>query len=151
MSREDADHAVKLLDGKELRGQVVQVTSHFDVCTHFVLFWHLTYRIRQRDDRRDDRYRDHRDKYREDRPVYRRVRSRSPAPRREVYARRRESPPRREDERRSSGYERGGERRPQEPLPREAREDRRREKRDEKDDRHDDRAPRYSNGDAGYR
>ena len=106
----------------------------------------------RRDERRDDRYRG--DRYREDRPPYRRERSRSPPPRRDVDDRRPRSPPRREyEDRRSSGYDRREERRAPELHPREARDDRRREerKRDEKEDRFEDRAPRYSNGDAGYR
>ena len=108
----------------------------------------------RREERRDDRYRDTRERYREDRPLYRRERSRSPPPRRDVDERRPRSPPRREfEDRRPSGYERREERRAPEPHPREARDERRREerKRDEKDDRFEDRAPRYSNGDAGYR
>jgi len=144
-SREDADRAVKQLDGKDLRGRTVRVVADNDRGPD-------NYR---REERRDDRYRDNRgDRYREERPVYRRERSRSPPPRRDVEERRPRSPPRREPEdRRASGYERREERRAPEPYPREAREERRREerKRDEKDDRFEDRAPRYSNGDAGYR
>lgn len=136
--REDAERAVKQLDGKDLRGQTVRVLADAE---------------RGPDNyRRDDRYRENRDRYREERPPsYRRERSRSPPARREVYDRKPRSPPRREnDDRRPSGYERREERRAPEPYPRE---DRRRDerKRDEKDDRYDDRAPRYSNGDAGFR
>ncbi|KAF9652923.1 hypothetical protein BDM02DRAFT_3183260 [Thelephora ganbajun] len=143
-SREDVERAVKQLDGKELRGQTVRVAADNDRGPD-------NYR---RDERRDDRYRDNRDRYREERPPYRRERSRSPPPRRDVDERRPRSPPRREfDDRRSSGYDRREDRRAPETFPREARDDRRRDerKREEKDDRHDDRAPRYSNGDAGYR
>lgn len=143
-SREDADRAVKQLDGKDLRGRTVRVVADNDRGPD-------NYR---REERRDDRYRDTRERYREDRPLYRRERSRSPPPRRDVDERRPRSPPRREfEDRRPSGYERREERRAPEPHPREARDERRREerKRDEKDDRFEDRAPRYSNGDAGYR
>lgn len=161
-SREDADRAAKQLDGKELRGRVVRVAPDHDVRLPHKPFHSFAHRIPQRgpdnyrrDERRDDRYRDNRDRYREDRPPYRRERSRSPPARRDVEERRPRSPPRREhEERRPSGYERREERRAApEIVPREAREDRRRDerKRDEKDDRYEDRAPRYSNGDAGYR
>ena len=132
------------------------------MCVYLTAFRSFAYRVPQRgpdnyrrDERRDDRYRDNRDRYREERPAYRRERSRSPPARRDTEERRPRSPPRREHEdRRPSGYERREDRRAPEPHPpREARDDRRREerKRDEKDDRFEDRAPRYSNGDAGYR
>jgi len=143
-SREDADRAAKQLDGKDLRGQTVRVVANNDRGPD-------NYR---REERRDDRYRDNRDRYREERPPYRRERSRSPPPRRDVEDRRPRSPPRREyEDRRSSGYDKREDRRAPEPYPREARDDRRRDerKREEKDDRYDDRAPRYSNGDAGFR
>ncbi|KAJ3740571.1 hypothetical protein DFH05DRAFT_426176 [Lentinula detonsa] len=140
LAREDADRAVKELDGKDLRGRAVRVDlsdtrSGPD-----------NYR---RDDRRDDRYRDDRfrdDRYREDRhreDRYRRERSRSP-PRRDYDDRRRK-----DDERKSSGYDdyrRGGvddyprpdshsyyDRRRDEP-------ERRRDRREDKDDRYDDRS-----------
>jgi hypothetical protein len=38
LSREDADRAVKQLDGKELRGQTVRVLGDFGVCLLFVPF-----------------------------------------------------------------------------------------------------------------
>jgi len=144
-SREDADRAAKQLDGKDLRGQTVRVVADNDRGPD-------NYR---REERRDDRYRDGRgDRYREERPPYRRERSRSPPARRDVDERRPRSPPRREhEERRPHGYERREDRRAPESFPREVRDDRRRDerKREEKDDRFEDRAPRYSNGDAGYR
>jgi len=140
-NREDAERAVKQLDGKDLRGQTVRVLADQE---------------RGPDNyRREDRYRDNRDtreRYREERPPsYRRERSRSPPPRREIYDRKPRSPPRRENEdRRPSGHERREDRRAPEPYPRD---DRRRDerKRDEKDDRYEDRAPRHSNGDAAFR
>ncbi|EJD53135.1 RNA-binding domain-containing protein [Auricularia subglabra TFB-10046 SS5] len=79
MSRDDADHAVKTLDGKDLRGQPVRVA------------------LASGDDRGGlDRGRDRDDRYRDDRGGYR-GRSRSP-PRREPYDRDRRprSPPRRD-------------------------------------------------------
>ncbi|KAI0064709.1 RNA-binding domain-containing protein [Artomyces pyxidatus] len=149
LAREDAERAVKDLDGKDLRGQPVRVTLQDDRGPD-------NYR---RDDRRgggeerggyrDDRYREERyrgadDRYdrshRDERASYRRERSRSP-PRRGEDDRRppRSPPPRREvDERRPAGEE-----------PERRRDDRRR---DEKDDRYDDRAPsRHANGDGGWR
>jgi len=104
LSREDADRAVKDLDGKDLRGRAVRVL--FDDNNRA---GPDNYR---RDDRRDDRHRD----YREDRNSYRRDRSRSP-PRRPA----RSPPPRREvDDRRPAGDDR--------------REDRRRDEKDERYD-----------------
>jgi len=105
LSREDADRAVKDLDGKDLRGSAVRVL--FDDSSNRA--GPDNYR---RDDRRDDRHRD----YREDRNSYRRDRSRSP-PRRPA----RSPPPRREvDDRRPAGDDR--------------REDRRRDEKDERYD-----------------
>ncbi|KAJ6531236.1 hypothetical protein B0H19DRAFT_1190880 [Mycena capillaripes] len=133
LSKEDADRAVKDLDGKDLRGRPVRVA--LDDSRAGPDNYH---RSDRRDDRyerssshRDDRdrYRDDRDRYRDERP-YRRDRSRSP-PRRTDYEDRRPArspPPRREDDRRPAGD----------------REDRRRG--DEKEDRYDDRR----NGDAGW-
>jgi len=135
LSRDDADRAVKELDGKDLRGRPVRVTlddSRGGPDNYR--------REDRRDDRppRDERYRD--DRYhREDRAPYRRERSRSPAPRRAEYddRRPRSPPPRREvDDRRPAGddYDR-------------RRDDRRR---DDKDDRYDERPPRHANGDGGW-
>ncbi|KAI0053911.1 hypothetical protein FA95DRAFT_1600429 [Auriscalpium vulgare] len=138
LARDDAERAVKELDGKDLRGQPVRVSLQDDRGPD-------NYR---RDDRRpDDRYRDDRykddrsrgdDRYREDRS-YRRERSRSPPRRGEDDRRPRSPPPRRDhDDRRPAGEE-----------PDRRRDDRRR---DEKDDRYDDRAPpRHANGDGGWR
>ncbi|KAF8911052.1 hypothetical protein CPB84DRAFT_1833885 [Gymnopilus junonius] len=124
LSRDDADRAVKELDGKDLRGRPVRVT--FDDSRSGP----DNYR---RDDRRDDRYRDDRN----DR--YRRDRSRSP-PRRGEYDDRRppRSPPsRREvDDKRPAGDDQDR-----------RRDDRRRE---EKEDRYDDR-PRHANGEGWSR
>jgi arginine/serine-rich splicing factor 4/5/6 len=94
LSREDADRAVKDLDGKDLRGRSVRVL--FDDNNRA---GPDNYR---RDDRRDDRHRE----FREDRN-YRRERSRSP-PRRSA----RSPPPRREvDDRRPAGDDRREDRR----------------------------------------
>jgi len=131
LSRDDAERAVKDLDGKDLRGRPVRVALDDSRAGPD------NYR---RDDRyerppRDDRYRE--DRYRDDR-AYRRERSRSPPRRTEHDDRRppRSPPPRREDDRRPAGddYER---------PPR--REERRREERPE---RFDERPPR--NGDGGW-
>ncbi|KAH9901504.1 hypothetical protein C8Q73DRAFT_637710 [Cubamyces lactineus] len=148
LSREDAERAVKELDGRDLRGQPVRVTMD---------------REPRRDDRRDDRYaRDDRyrdDRYRDDRGS-RRERSRSPPRRTEADDRRPRSPPPRRDveERRPAGYDdrRGGydDRRGPDPYYDRRRDDheRRRDdrRRDEKDDRYDDRPPRHANGDSGW-
>ncbi|KAF8623559.1 hypothetical protein AX15_006329 [Amanita polypyramis BW_CC] len=86
LSRDDADHAVKELDGKELRGRPVRVA--YDESRNGP----DNYR---RDDRRDDRYREDRN--------YRRDRSRSPR-RSDFDDRRPRSPaPRREEDRRPAG------------------------------------------------
>ncbi|KAJ7481177.1 hypothetical protein B0H11DRAFT_2157843 [Mycena galericulata] len=157
LSREDADRAVKDLDGKDLRGRPRAGPDNY-------------HRSDRRDDRppRDDRYersssyRDDRGSYRDDRGSYRddrsyrRDRSRSP-PRRSDYEDRRPArsppPPRREaDDRRPAGYDdyrRGGyddRRGPDSYYDR--RRDREDKRRDEKEDRFDDRPPR--NGDAGW-
>ncbi|KAH7880865.1 uncharacterized protein C8R40DRAFT_907 [Lentinula edodes] len=121
LSREDADRAVKELDGKDLRGRAVRVDLDESRSGPD------NYR---RDDRRDDRYREDRyrddryrdDRYREDR--YRRDRSRSP-PRRDSDDRRKK-----DDERKPSGDE----------------PERRRERREDKEERYDDRSSRH-NGD----
>jgi len=137
LSREDADRAVKDLDGKDLRGRPVRVA--LDDSRAGPDNYH---RSDRRDDRRDDRYerssyrddrgsyRDDRDRHRDERP-YRRDRSRSP-PRRTDYEDRRPArspPPKREDDRRPAG-------------------DREDSRRDEKEDRYDERPPR--NGDGGW-
>ncbi|KAJ3932810.1 MAG: hypothetical protein NXY57DRAFT_1048233 [Lentinula lateritia] len=146
LSREDADRAVKELDGKDLRGRAVRVDLDESRSGPD------NYR---RDDRRDDRYREDRyrddryrdDRYREDR--YRRDRSRSP-PRRDSDDRRRK-----DDERKPSGYDdhrRGGvddSRRPDSYSYYDRRRDepeRRRERREDKEERYDDRSSRH-NGD----
>ncbi|KAJ7749543.1 hypothetical protein DFH07DRAFT_869194 [Mycena maculata] len=164
LSREDADRAVKDLDGKDLRGRPVRVA--LDDSRAGPDNYH---RSDRRDDRppRDDRYersssyRDDRGSYRDDRGSsyredrsYRRDRSRSP-PRRSDYEDRRPArsppPPRRDgDDRRPAGYDdyrRGaydGRRSPDSYYDR--RRDREDKRRDEKD--FDDRPPR--NGDAGW-
>ncbi|KAF8205724.1 hypothetical protein K438DRAFT_1905309 [Mycena galopus ATCC 62051] len=158
LSRDDADRAVKDLDGKDLRGRPVRVA--LDDSRAGPDNYHRSDRRDDRDrydrgssykdDRDRDRYRD--DRHREERPP-RRDRSRSP-PRRSDYEDRRPArspPPRREDDRRPAGYDdyRRGEyddrRGPDYYDRRRDREDRRR---DDKDDRYDDRPPR--NGDAGW-
>ncbi|KAJ7256465.1 hypothetical protein B0H12DRAFT_509940 [Mycena haematopus] len=138
LSREDADRAVKDLDGKDLRGRPVRVA--LDDSRAGPDNYHRSDRRDDRDrydrgsykdDRDRDRYRDDRDRHRDERPP-RRDRSRSP-PRRSDYEDRRPArspPPRREDDRRPAGD----------------REDRRRG--DDKDDRYDERPSR--NGDAGW-
>ncbi|KAJ7461536.1 hypothetical protein FB451DRAFT_1353129 [Mycena latifolia] len=142
LSREDAERAVKDLDGKDLRGRPVRVALDDS-------------RSSYRDDRDRDRgHRDDRGSYREDRS-YRRDRSRSP-PRRSDYDDRRPArspPPRREDDRRPAGYDdyyRGGRydgRRSPDYYDR--RRDRDEKRREEKDDRFDDNRP-PRNGDAGW-
>ncbi|EEB97861.1 hypothetical protein MPER_02729, partial [Moniliophthora perniciosa FA553] len=131
-SREDAERAIKQLDGTDLRGRPVRVAIDDSRSGPD------NYR---RDERRDDRYgrddrrrddrRDRDDRYRDD---YRRDRSRSPR-RGDFEDRRRSPPPRRDDDRRPTGDE-----------------DRKRDdkRRDDKEDRYDDR-PRHANGDSGYR
>ncbi|CAL1705713.1 unnamed protein product [Somion occarium] len=144
LSRDDAERAVKELDGKDLRGQPVRVSldegrSGPDNYR----------RDDRREERRDDRYRDDRygrdDRYnRDDRaPHNRRERSRSPPRRADLDDRRPRSPPankREIDDRRPVGYDdrRDDDRR---------RDDRRR---DEKDDRLEERPPRHANGDSGW-
>ncbi|KAJ7286297.1 hypothetical protein C8J57DRAFT_1664273 [Mycena rebaudengoi] len=166
LSRDDADRAVKDLDGKDLRGRPVRVA--LDDSRAGPDNYH---RSDRRDDRppRDDRYRDsyrddrggsYRDErsssYRDERSSYRRDRSRSP-PRRTDYEDRRppRSPPpsRREaDDRRPSGYDdrRGGydDYRRDPDYYYERRRDREERRRDEKDDRFEERPAR--NGDAGW-
>ncbi|KAJ7766786.1 hypothetical protein B0H16DRAFT_372977 [Mycena metata] len=176
LSREDADRAVKDLDGKDLRGRPVRVA--LDDSRAGPDNYH---RSDRRDDRpsRDDRYErssyrddrgssyrdDRRD--RDDRP-YRRDRSRSPA-RRDYEDRRpaRSPPPRREaDDRRPAGYDdyRRGDyddrRRSDYDYDRRRDKDRDDKRRggggDDKEDRFDDRPPRNGddraprNGDAGW-
>ncbi|KAH9079263.1 hypothetical protein EDB83DRAFT_2503747 [Lactarius deliciosus] len=160
LSREDADRAVKDLDGKDLRGQgrslFILITE-----TCFYCPWQRgpdNYRRDDRREHRDDRYRDDRvrdERYRDDRyerhrggeerSSFRRERSRSPARRGEDERRPRSPPARREyEDKRPAGYDdrRGGydDRRGPDPYYDRRRDDRRRE---EKDDRH--------NGDGGWR
>jgi len=133
LSREDAERAVKELDGKDLRGRPVRVA--FDDSRGGPDNYR---REERRDERapRDDRYRD--DRYREERAPYRRGRSQSPPRRAEYDDRRpRSPPPRREvDDRRPAGDD----------------VDRRRDdrRRDEKDERFEERPPRHANGDGGW-
>jgi len=122
LSREDANRAVRDLDGKDLRGKIVNVQMDESRSGPD------NYR---RDDRRDDR-RDHRDdRYGRDDRYSRRERSRSPIRRDDDRRGHRSPPPRRDtDERRHNGDE-----------------DRRRDdrRRDDKD------APaRAANGDGGW-
>ncbi|KZP17893.1 RNA-binding domain-containing protein [Athelia psychrophila] len=121
LNRDDADRAVKDLDGKELRGRPVRVALDDSVSatgdSDALAPGSQTDRQRGGPDnyRREDRYdrprddRAPRDSYREDRGSYRgdrRDRSRSP-PRRNDYddRRPRSPPPRREDDRRPAGYD----------------------------------------------
>ncbi|KAH7911410.1 hypothetical protein BJ138DRAFT_1113228 [Hygrophoropsis aurantiaca] len=160
LSRDDADRAVKDLDGKDLRGRPVRVA--YDDSRGGPDNYR---RDDRRDDRppREDRYREDRH-YREDRSGYRRDRSRSPPRRADHDDRRPRSPPpsRRDyDERKPAGYDdrRGGyddDRRPPDYYYDRRRDDldRRRDerppRREDKDDRYDDRAVRHANGDAGW-
>ncbi|KAF9227720.1 hypothetical protein BS17DRAFT_774209 [Gyrodon lividus] len=136
LSRDDADRAVKDLDGKDLRGRPVRVA--YDDARGGA----DNYR---RDNRREelpreDRHRDERS-FREERP-YRRERSRSPPRRADVDDRRPRSPPpgRRDyEERKPAGDDFDTRRR-----------DDRGGRRDERDDRYDDRAMRHANGDGGW-
>jgi len=148
LNREDAERAVKELDGRDLRGQAVHISLHDDRNPD-------NYRRDDRRDHREDRYRDERykddrvrddryrderhrddrhDRFREERASFRRDRSRSP-PRRGEDDRRPRSPPIRRD------YE------DKRPVGDDRRDDRRR---DEKEERFDDRASRH-NGDGGWR
>ncbi|TDL24925.1 RNA-binding domain-containing protein [Rickenella mellea] len=133
LSREDAENAVKILDGKDLRGQPVRVSLSEDRGgpDNF-----------RRDDRhhRDDRYReDRQDRYsRNDRdhrdPPRRSGRSLSPRPRGVDDRPARSPPPRRDtDDRRQEPYDR-----------------RRDERRRDDHDRYDDRSSRRTNGDGGW-
>ncbi|KAJ7085685.1 hypothetical protein B0H15DRAFT_782952 [Mycena belliarum] len=161
LSRDDADRAVKELDGKDLRGRPVRVA--LDDARAGPDNYHRSDRRDDRDrssrddryERRDDRgYRgDDRGSYKDDRS-HRRDRSRSP-PRRTDYDDRRPArspPPRRDDDRRPAGYDdyyRGGRSSRRSPdYYDDRRRDRDDKRRDEKDDRFDDRPPR--NGDAGW-
>ncbi|KAK7040926.1 hypothetical protein VNI00_009522 [Paramarasmius palmivorus] len=153
--REDAERAVKQLDGTDLRGRPVRVALDDGARSGPDNY--------RRDDRRDDRYgrddrysrRDDRYREREDRAEFRRDRSRSPRRGGDFDDRRRSPPPRRDDDRRPSGYDdrRGGDddRKRPDYYDRRRDEDRRRDdkRREEKDDRYDDR-PRHANGE-GYR
>lgn len=129
ISQEDADRAVKELDGRDLRGRPVRVALDDAVCRLFLMTFIAANICLQRggadnyrrDDRRDDRDRyredryrddrryDDRDRYRDDRErgYSRRERSRSPAPRPDDRERRPRSPPPRRDyeDRRPTGYD----------------------------------------------
>lgn len=160
LSRDDADRAVRDLDGKELRGRPVRVSLDdyvrlIDFLVHISNLRQLQQRAGPDNYRRDER-RDDRDRYKEDR--YRRDRSRSPPRRGEYEDRRpRSPPPKREDDRRPAGYDdyrRGGydDRRPPDYYDDRRRDDydRKRDdrRRDEKEDRFDDRAARPANGEG---
>ncbi|KAH9981448.1 hypothetical protein BGW80DRAFT_1163221 [Lactifluus volemus] len=168
LNREDAERAVKELDGRDLRGQAVRVDLFEDRGPdNYRRDDRRDYRDdrfrderhkdeRFRDDRhRDDRHRDERhDRYREEKNSYRRDRSRSPR-RGEEDRRPRSPPPRRDfEEKRPAGYDdrRGGydERRGPDPYYERRRDDRTTTRREEKDDRFDERASRH-NGDGGWR
>ncbi|KAI0005882.1 hypothetical protein BJV74DRAFT_875010 [Russula compacta] len=160
LNREDAERAVKELDGKDLRGQAVRVDLFDDRNPdNYRRDERRDHRDeRHRDDRyRDERYRDDRhERYREERASYRRDRSRSP-PRRGEDDRRPRSPPTRRDyeDKRPAGYDdrRGGydDRRGPDPYYDRRRDDRRDDRRrDEKQERYEDRASRH-NGDGGWR
>ncbi|KAH9832927.1 uncharacterized protein C8Q71DRAFT_823939 [Rhodofomes roseus] len=174
LAREDAERAVKELDGKDLRGQPVRVTM--DATRGGADNYRRDEGRRDdryaRDDRhgRDDRGRDDRharddrytkdsrdDRYarddrREDRAPYRRERSKSPPRRGDFDDRRapRSPPPRRDvEEKRPAGYDdrRSGyddRRDPDSYYYDRRRDDRRR------DDRGEDRASRHANGDSGW-
>lgn len=167
--RDDADRAVRDLDGKELRGRPVRVTIDDSVRFRNSFFVFLSYCVAykqragadnyRRDDRRDDR-----DRFKDDRyDRYRRDRSRSPPRRGGEYEERRPKspPPKREyDDRRPAGYDdyrRGGydDRRAPDYYDDRRRDDydRKRDdrRRDEKEDRFDDRAARPANGGDGWR
>lgn len=156
LTRDDAERAVKELDGKDLRGQPVRVNLDADVSTPTEQPKTSTdlkpdrpqragpdnyRREERRDDRRDDRYRDDRpreDRYaaRDERPPPRaRERSRSPPRRTEFDDRRPRSPPPKRDfeDRRPAGDD-----------------DRRRDDRRREDERYDDRQARHANGDSGW-
>ncbi|EMD38217.1 hypothetical protein CERSUDRAFT_82463 [Gelatoporia subvermispora B] len=145
LSREDAERAVKELDGRDLRGQPVRVALDAERGGPDNYRRDARRDDRPRDDRygRDDRHRDDRhrdDRYREDRS-FRRERSRSPRredPDRPDRRPARSPPPRREydDKRPAAGDD----------------VDRRRDdrRRDEKDERFEDRPPRHANGDNGW-
>ncbi|KAF8910749.1 hypothetical protein CPB85DRAFT_1376056 [Mucidula mucida] len=165
LTRDDADRAVKELDGREVRGMKVSVAlddSRSGPDNYR--------RDERRDDRRDDRYRDDRyssrddrgygreDRYREDRyrddRSYSSRRERSRSPRRDYDDRRpaRSPPPKRDyEERRSTGYDdyrrSAYDDRRVPDYPERRRDDRRR---DEKDDRYEDRPARSANGDGGW-
>ncbi|KAF9500585.1 hypothetical protein BDN71DRAFT_1571783 [Pleurotus eryngii] len=151
LSREDADRAVKELDGRDLRGRPVRVAIDE------TRGGPDNYR---RDDRRDDRP-PREDRYRDDRRESRRDRSRSPARRADYDDRRppRSPPPKREyDDRRPAGYDdyrRGGydDRRPPPDYYERRRDDhdRRRDdrRRDDKDEFYEERPPRQ-NGEGGW-
>ncbi|CAK5265183.1 unnamed protein product [Mycena citricolor] len=119
IAREDAEHAVKELDGKDLRGRAVRVSlDNSNTQRSGPDNYHRSdrrddrdrgdrYDRDRRDDRRDDRDRDRyrdgdRDRYR-DRDDRRRDRDRSRSPRRERDDERRRSPRRDHDDKRAPG------------------------------------------------
>ncbi|KAF5387569.1 hypothetical protein D9757_006520 [Collybiopsis confluens] len=150
LSRDDAERAVKDLDGKDLRGRSVRVDLD-ESKRSGADNYRRDDRREYRDDFRGDRYRE---RDRDDR--YRRDRSKSP--RRSDYEDRRAKSPRRDDDRKPSGYDdyrRGGDDYRKAPDYYDRRRDdsdRRREdrRREEKDERYDDR-PRHSNGESSFR
>jgi len=118
ISREDADRAVKDLDGRDLRGRPVRV--NLGESRGGADNYRRDDRDRYRDDRRDDRHRD--DRHRDDRPRddrhrddRRRERSRSPG----RFDDRRRSPPRRDYDDRRSYSRRDDERREERDRPEE--------------------------------
>ncbi|KAF9817830.1 hypothetical protein IEO21_03172 [Rhodonia placenta] len=173
LSRDDAERAVKELDGKDLRGQPVRVIMDSER-TGPDNYRRDARRDERRDDRhgRDDRYaredrfpredrppRDDRysrdDRYARDDRAPRRERSRSPPKRGDFDDRRapRSPPPRRDvEDRRPAGYDDRRSRYYDDPRGPDPYYDRRRDdkRRDEKDDRFDDRPPRHANGDSGW-
>ncbi|EIM89771.1 uncharacterized protein STEHIDRAFT_128672 [Stereum hirsutum FP-91666 SS1] len=139
LAREDAERAVKDLDGKDLRGQPVRVALSEDRGADS---------YSRRDDRYERRDRYERPSYRDERPSYR-GRSRSPPPRRHYDddRRARSPPPRRDyDDKRSAAII--DDRRPADVPDRDRDHDRPRRD-DRRDDRYEDR--RGGGGDGGWR
>ncbi|KAJ7572052.1 hypothetical protein C8J56DRAFT_967927 [Mycena floridula] len=154
-SREDADRAIKELDGRDLRGKTVRVA--FDESRGGPDNFRRDDRPPRDDRYREDRYRD--DRYRDERP-YRRERSRSP-PRRSEYDDRRppRSPPRREaEDRRPAGYDYYSrrddyyDRRSPDIYYDRRRDESERPRRDDRkrDEREYEERPRHTNGDGGW-
>ncbi|KZS89989.1 RNA-binding domain-containing protein [Sistotremastrum niveocremeum HHB9708] len=142
LSKDDADSAVKLLDGKELRGASVRVALAEERAGGYERRYERPYR--------DDRYRD--DRYRDDRPP-RRDRSRSPR-RGGDYDRRPRSPPRKDYDdrpRRDDRHDdrRYDDRRGGEPYDRRRDDDRVPSSKRKDEERYDDRRP-ANGGDGGW-